>query len=103
MGTDAVNVRQLNDVLTQSNEYTGMAVEGLNKRLDGMDKRFNRMAAMSSAKSAMAMNTAGLNTYNRRGITARAARRGRRLRRRQSLQHRAVGDRGYPCRDDRGL
>jgi len=65
--TDAVNVRQLNDVLTQSNEYTDMAVEGLNKRLDGMDKRFNRMAAMSSAQSAMAMNTAGLNTYNRLG------------------------------------
>ncbi|RLK56023.1 trimeric autotransporter adhesin [Stenotrophomonas rhizophila] len=65
--TDAVNVRQLNDVLTQSNEYTDLAVEGLNKRLDGMDKRFNRMAAMSSAQSAMAMNTAGLNTYNRLG------------------------------------
>ncbi|MCS4279164.1 autotransporter adhesin [Stenotrophomonas rhizophila] len=65
--TDAVNVRQLNDVLTQSNEYTDLAVEGLNKRLDGMDKRFNRMAAMSSAQSAMAMNTAGLKTYNRLG------------------------------------
>jgi autotransporter adhesin len=65
--TDAVNVRQLNDVLERANEYTDVAVEGLNKRLDGMDKRFNRMAAMSSAQSAMAMNTAGLNTYNRLG------------------------------------
>ncbi len=65
--TDAVNVRQLNDVLERANEYTDVTVEGLNKRLDGMDKRFNRMAAMSSAQSAMAMNTAGLNTYNRLG------------------------------------
>lgn len=65
--TDAVNVRQLNEVLDRANEYTDLAVEGLNKRLDGMDKRFNRMAAMSSAQSAMAMNTAGLNTYNRLG------------------------------------
>lgn len=65
--TDAVNVQQLNDVLERSNQYTDVAVEGLNKRLDGMDKRFNRMAAMSSAQSAMAMNTAGLNTYNRLG------------------------------------
>ncbi len=65
--TDAVNVRQLNEVLDRANEYTDLAVDGLNKRLDGMDKRFNRMAAMSSAQSAMAMNTAGLNTYNRLG------------------------------------
>jgi autotransporter adhesin len=65
--TDAVNVRQLNEVLDRANEYTDLAVDGLNKRLDGMDKRFSRMAAMSSAQSAMAMNTAGLNTYNRLG------------------------------------
>ncbi|WP_312235955.1 ESPR-type extended signal peptide-containing protein [Stenotrophomonas sp.] len=65
--TDAVNVAQLNDVLDRAKEYSDIAVEGLNKRLDGMDKRINRMAAMSSAQSAMAMNTAGLNTYNRLG------------------------------------
>ncbi|WP_181392994.1 ESPR-type extended signal peptide-containing protein [Stenotrophomonas sp. HMWF023] len=65
--TDAVNVQQLNEAIERSNQYTDMAVEGMNKRLDGMDKRINRMAAMSSAQSAMAMNTAGLQTYNRLG------------------------------------
>ncbi len=65
--TDAVNVRQLNDAVERANEYTDNAVAGVNKRLEHMDKRINRMAAMSSAQSAMAMNTAGLQTANRLG------------------------------------
>lgn len=40
---------------------------GVNQRLYHMDKRINRMAAISSAQSAMAMNTAGLATTNRLG------------------------------------
>lgn len=65
--TDAVNVRQLNEAAERANEYTDKAVAGVNQRLDQVDKRINRMAAMSSAQSAMAMNTAGLQTANRLG------------------------------------
>ena len=54
-------------MLARANEYTDGAISNVERRLDKMDKRFNRMAAMSSAQSAMAMNTAGLATYNRLG------------------------------------
>ncbi len=77
-------------MLARANEYTDGAISAFERRLDKMDKRFNRMAAMSSAQSAMAMNTAGLATYNRlgagvgysegggdgRGLPARAQREG---------------------------
>lgn len=65
--TDAANVRQVNDALERANAYTDSAVASVNQRLDQVDKRINRMAAISSAQSAMAMNTAGLATANRLG------------------------------------
>jgi len=54
-------------MLARANEYTDDAIKGVEQRLDKMDKRFNRLAAMNSAQSAMAMNSAGLATYNRLG------------------------------------
>ncbi len=62
-----VDTADLEKMLARANEYTDGAISAFERRLDKMDKRFNRMAAMSSAQSAMAMNTAGLATYNRLG------------------------------------
>lgn len=62
-----VDTAELEKMLARANEYTDGAISTFERRLDKMDKRFNRMAAMSSAQSAMAMNTAGLATYNRLG------------------------------------
>ncbi len=65
--TPQVNTADLEKMLARANEYTDGAISNVERRLDKMDKRFNRMAAMSSAQTAMAMNTAGLATYNRLG------------------------------------
>lgn len=65
--TPQVDTAELEKMLARANEYTDGAIQGVEQRLDKMDKRFNRMAAMSSAQTAMAMNTAGLATYNRLG------------------------------------
>ncbi|HDS1083908.1 TPA: YadA-like family protein [Stenotrophomonas maltophilia] len=65
--TPQVNTADLEKMLARANEYTDGAISNFERRLDKMDKRFNRMAAMSSAQTAMAMNTAGLATYNRLG------------------------------------
>ena len=62
-----VDAAELEKMLARANEYTDGAISNFERRLDKMDKRFNRMAAMSSAQTAMAMNTAGLATYNRLG------------------------------------
>ncbi|HEL3256222.1 TPA: YadA-like family protein [Stenotrophomonas maltophilia] len=62
-----VDTAELEKLLARANEYTDGAISNFERRLDKMDKRFNRMAAMSSAQTAMAMNTAGLATYNRLG------------------------------------
>ncbi|WP_188239636.1 ESPR-type extended signal peptide-containing protein [Stenotrophomonas maltophilia] len=62
-----VDTAELEKILARANEYTDGAISNFERRLDKMDKRFNRMAAMSSAQTAMAMNTAGLATYNRLG------------------------------------
>ncbi|MDT3485369.1 ESPR-type extended signal peptide-containing protein [Stenotrophomonas maltophilia] len=62
-----VDTAELERMLARANEYTDGAISSVERRLDKMDKRFNRMAAMNSAQSAMAMNTAGLATYNRLG------------------------------------
>lgn len=62
-----VDTAELEKMLARANEYTDGAISNVERRLDKMDKRFNRMAAMSSAQTAMAMNTAGLATYNRLG------------------------------------
>ena len=69
-GTDAptqLDTRQLDELLERANRYVDQGVAGLEQRLDRMDKRFSRMAAMNTAQAAMAMNTAGLATYNRLG------------------------------------
>ncbi|MFS2043174.1 ESPR-type extended signal peptide-containing protein [Stenotrophomonas geniculata] len=65
--TPQVDTAELEKMLARANEYTDGAISNFKRRLDKMDKRFNRMAAMSSAQTAMAMNTAGLATYNRLG------------------------------------
>jgi autotransporter adhesin len=65
--TPQVDTAELEKMLARANEYTDDAIKGVEQRLDKMDKRFNRLAAMNSAQSAMAMNTAGLATYNRLG------------------------------------
>lgn len=65
--TPQVDTAELEKMLARANEYTDGISREVDRRLDKMDKRFNRMAAMSSAQSAMAMNTAGLATYNRLG------------------------------------
>lgn len=62
-----VDTADLEKMLARANKYTEGAISNFERRLDKMDKRFNRMAAMSSAQTAMAMNTAGLATYNRLG------------------------------------
>lgn len=62
-----VDTAELEKMLARANEYTDGAISNFERRLDKMDKRFNRMAAMSSAQTAMAMNAAGLATYNRLG------------------------------------
>ncbi|WP_411851992.1 ESPR-type extended signal peptide-containing protein [Stenotrophomonas sp. LGBM10] len=63
----AVDSRAVDEAVNQANAYTDQAMAGVDRKLDRMDKRLNRMAAMGSAQAAMAMNTAGLNTYNRLG------------------------------------
>ncbi|KAF1014609.1 MAG: Autotransporter adhesin EhaG [Stenotrophomonas maltophilia] len=65
--TPQVDTAELEKMLARANEYSDGISREVDLRLDKMDKRLNRMAAMSSAQSAMAMNTAGLNTYNRLG------------------------------------
>ncbi|MDH1793523.1 ESPR-type extended signal peptide-containing protein [Stenotrophomonas sp. GD03819] len=67
--TPQVDTAELEKMLARANEYTDGAISNFERRLDKMDKRFNRMAAMSSAQTAMAMNTAGLATYNRLGAS----------------------------------
>lgn len=62
-----VDTHQLDALLERANAYTDQVSTAVDRRLDRMDRRFNRMAAMNSAQSAMAMNTAGLATYNRLG------------------------------------
>lgn len=62
-----VDTAELEKMLARANEYTDGAISTFERRLDKMDRRFKRMAAMSSAQTAMAMNTAGLATYNRLG------------------------------------
>ncbi|KAG1258092.1 hypothetical protein G6F65_015695 [Rhizopus arrhizus] len=58
---------ELEKMLARANDYSDGIAREVDARLNKMDKRFNRMAAMSSAQTAMAMNTAGLATYNRLG------------------------------------
>jgi len=65
--TPQVDTADLEKMLARANEYSDGISREVDARLDKMDKRFNRMAAMSSAQTAMAMNTAGLATYNRLG------------------------------------
>ncbi|WP_303636622.1 ESPR-type extended signal peptide-containing protein [Stenotrophomonas tuberculopleuritidis] len=65
--TPQVDTAELEKMLARANQYSDGISREVDRRLEKMDKRFNRMAAMNSAQSAMAMNTAGLATYNRLG------------------------------------
>ncbi len=65
--TPQVDTAELEKMLARANDYSDGIAREVDARLNKMDKRFNRMAAMSSAQTAMAMNTAGLATYNRLG------------------------------------
>jgi len=59
--TDAVNLQQLDDRFQEARDYT-------DNRLRGVDRRMDRMAAVSAAYAGMAMNTAGLQGRNRMGV-----------------------------------
>src|SRR5256884_7378987 len=52
--TPQVDTADLEKMLARANEYSDGISREVDRRLDKMDKRFNRMAAMSSAQSAMA-------------------------------------------------
>jgi len=58
--TDAVNVQQMEDRFTAERNWA----EG---QFQAIDKRFDRMGAMSAAYAGMALNTAGLQGENRVG------------------------------------
>lgn len=62
-----VDTRAVDDAVQRANAYTDQALAGVDRRFDRIDRRMNRMAAMGSAQAAMAMNTAGLPTWNRLG------------------------------------
>lgn len=66
-----VDVRAVDAAVDRANAYTDQAVLGvehrLNERIERLDRRLNRVAAMGGAQAAMAMNTAGLPTWNRLG------------------------------------
>ncbi len=66
-----VDARAVDAAVDRANAYTDQAVVGvehrLNERMERLDRRLNRMAAMGGAQAAMAMNTAGLPTWNRLG------------------------------------
>jgi hypothetical protein len=62
-----VDTRAVDDAVQRANAYTDQALAGVDRRLDRLDRRMNRMVAMGSAQAAMAMNTAGLPTWNRLG------------------------------------
>ncbi len=59
-GTDAVNVQQMNDRFDAEREYTV-------GRFNAVDKRIDRMGAISAAYAGMAINTSGLAGDNRIG------------------------------------
>lgn len=66
-----VDTRAVEAAVDRANAYTDQAVSSVERRLDErterLDRRLNRMAAMSGAQAAMAMNTAGLPSWNRLG------------------------------------
>ncbi|MBT2766798.1 YadA-like family protein [Stenotrophomonas sp. ISL-67] len=62
-----VDTRAVDDAVQRANAYTDQAMAGVDRRFDRLDRRMNRMVAMGSAQAAMAMNTAGLPTWNRLG------------------------------------
>ncbi len=58
--TDAVNVQQMDDRFKSERQYT-------DSRFQAVDKRMDRMGAISAAYAGMALNTAGLEGDNRVG------------------------------------
>ncbi|WP_421569379.1 YadA-like family protein [Stenotrophomonas sp. PD6] len=62
-----VDARAVDDAVQRANAYTDQALAGVDRRMDRLDRRMNRLVAMGSAQAAMAMNTAGLPTWNRLG------------------------------------
>ncbi|MFL9584395.1 YadA-like family protein [Stenotrophomonas sp. AB1(2024)] len=62
-----VDTRAVDEAVQRANAYTDQAMAGVDRRFDRLDRRMNRMVAMGSAQAAMAMNTAGLPTWNRLG------------------------------------
>ncbi len=59
-GTDAVNLQQMDDRFKAAQDWS-------NSRFQAVDKRIDRMGAISAAYAGMAINTAGLNGDNRLG------------------------------------
>jgi len=66
-----VDARAVETAVNRANAYTDQAVSAIERRMDEraeqLDRRLSRMAAMGGAQAAMAMNTAGLPTWNRLG------------------------------------
>ncbi|WP_369040353.1 ESPR-type extended signal peptide-containing protein [Stenotrophomonas maltophilia] len=58
--TDAVNLGQMNDRFQEERDWS-------NRRFQAVDKRIDRMGAISAAYAGMALNTAGLSGDNRIG------------------------------------
>ncbi|MBD8636090.1 ESPR-type extended signal peptide-containing protein [Stenotrophomonas sp. CFBP 13725] len=58
--TDAVNLKQMDDRFAAERDWS-------NSRFQAVDKRIDRMGAISAAYAGMAINTAGLNGDNRVG------------------------------------
>ncbi|WP_372487009.1 YadA-like family protein [Stenotrophomonas sp. WHRI 8082] len=58
--TDAVNLKQMDDRFAAERDWS-------NSRFQAVDKRIDRMGAISAAYAGMAMNTAGLSGENRLG------------------------------------
>lgn len=59
--TDAVNLQQMDDRFQAERDWS-------NSRFQAVDKRIDRMGAISAAYAGMAINTAGLNGDNRMGV-----------------------------------
>ena len=65
--TDAVNVKQLNQVRAQADSMQ-QSISSLQNQVGQLDSRINRVGAMNAAMSTMVASAAGLQTDNRMAI-----------------------------------
>jgi autotransporter adhesin len=62
--TDAVNVKQMNDKVAGVQKSVDTLQSQVNRRLDQIDSRMNRLGAMNAAMSTMVASAAGLKSDN---------------------------------------